>query len=1159
LPPDAHARTAQPVFHRHLRPAKIYRKQNMLKVSRSTLLVYGVAVTSIMLATLLRLLLQPVLGNNQPYVTYVIAVVFTAWFGGLRPALLALVLGALGAIYFFVPPENSLAMNGPPYVAGLMLYLTVGITSALLSEAMHRARRRAEEAGRQLQEEQIARFALAAIVESSDDAIIGKTLDGIITSWNTGAERLYGYTVEEAIGQPISLLVPQERPDELPQILDKLKRGARIEHYETIRITKTGARLNISLAVSPIKNASGEIIGASAIARDITGAKRAQVELQESEMRFRQLAENLQEVFWISDAQTSEMIYITSAYEEIWGRSRESLYASPRSFIDGIHPDDRERVNASLVKQIEGSYNEEYRVVRPDGSTRWVWARAFPIKDEKGTVYRVAGMAEDITRRKMVEEDLREQTRTIETVNRVGQTLAAELDMHKVVQAVTDAATELSGARFGSFFYNVLDQSGGWYMLYTLSGVPREAFMHFPMPRATDLFGPTFRGEGTIRIDDVKKDPRYGKWSPYYGMPEGHLPVTSYLAVPVISRSGEVIGGLFFGHPEAGVFTEREQRTVEGLASQAAVSVDNARLFDAAQKARAQSEIAERRSSFLAAASELLASSLEYETTLASVARLMVPHLADWCAVDILDEDRTIKRLAVAHQDESKVELARELEQRYPQQMSDHEGLAKVIRTGQSEIYEEIPDSMLLMGARDAEHLRILRELGLKSAMVVPLLVHERVLGAITFVYSESNRRYEQADLAFAEDLARRAAMGVENSRLYREAQVASRMKDEFLALVSHELRTPLTAVLGWGRMLHAGELDEETSKRAREIIMRNAETQRQLIEDLLDVSRIITGKLRLDVRALELAPVIKAAVDAVRPAAEAKGIKLHMVLDSGSGHIAGDADRLQQVVWNLLANAIKFTPKDGHVEVRLERINSHIELSVSDTGHGISQEFLPYVFDRFRQADPSMTRVYGGLGLGLAIVRHLVELHGGTVEVFSEGEGRGAKFTVQLPLMVFRNSDGNSGDLKRVHPKAGGVIPFTGEKNLDGLNILVVDDEQDTRDLLVAILEQCGAKVIALPSALEALAQIARLKPDVLVSDIGMPDLDGYEFIARVRSMENQNGKQIPAVALTAYARTEDRIRALNAGFQIHVPKPVEPTELTTVVATLAGRTGRA
>jgi PAS domain S-box-containing protein len=1113
---------------------------------------------SILLATLLRMLLQPLLGSNQPYVTYVIAVIFTAWYGGLRPALLALVLGALGAVYFFVSPSNSLGLTGVPNMIGVFLYLTVGITSALLSEAMHRARRRAEEAGSELQQEQEARFALAAIVESSDDAIIGKTLDGIITSWNTGAQRLYGYTAEEVIGRNINLLLPPERTDEIPQILERLRRGERIEHYETVRVRKDGAHLDISLTVSPIKNASGQITGASAIARDITEPKRSQAELQESERRFRQLAENLQEVFWLSDANTKEMIYVSPAYEEIWGRPRASLYKDSKSFLDAIGPDEKERVHAALHKQMEGGYNEEYRIKRPDGSTRWIWARAFPIKDETGKVYRVAGIAEDITRRRMIEEDLREQTQTIETVNRVGRTLAAELDIHKVVQAVTDAATELSGARFGSFFYNVLDQSGGWYMLYTLSGVPREAFEHFPMPRATDLFGPTFRGEGTIRIDDVKQDPRYGKWSPYYGMPEGHLPVTSYLAVPVISRAGDVIGGLFFGHPEAGIFSEREQRIVEGLAAQAAISVDNARLFDAAQKARAQAELAERRSMFLAEASEVLASSLEYETTLGSVARLMVPHLADWCAVDILDDDRTIKRLAVAHQNASKVELARELEQRYPQQMSDPEGLSKVIRTGQSEIYHEIPDSLLVMGARDSGHLKILRELGLKSAMVVPLLVHERVLGAITFVYSESERLYEQTDLAFAEDLARRAALAVENSKLYREAQMASRMKDEFLAVVSHELRTPLTAVLGWSRMLHAGELDEETSDRAREIIMRNAETQRQLIEDLLDVSRIITGKLRLDVRPIEFEPVIRAAVDAVRPAAEAKGIKLHMVLDTGTGHIVGDADRLQQVVWNLVANAIKFTPKEGHVEVRLERINSHIELSVSDTGQGIAQEFLPYAFDRFRQADPTMTRAHGGLGLGLAIVRHLVELHGGSVEVFSEGEGRGSKFTVQLPLMVFRNSEGNSGELKRVHPTAGGVLPFICEQNLEGLSVLVVDDEADTRELIIRILEQCGARVTAVASAAEALAEIARLKPDVLISDIGMPDQDGYELIGRVRAMEGQRGKQIPAVALTAYARTEDRIRALNSGFQIHVPKPVEPTELATVVATLAGRTGR-
>ncbi|MBD0327543.1 MAG: GAF domain-containing protein, partial [Pyrinomonadaceae bacterium] len=527
------------------------------------------------------------------------------------------------------------------------------------------------------------------------------------------------------------------------------------------------------------------------------------------------------------------------------------------------------------------------------------------------------------------------------------------------------------------FFYNVLDANGASYMLYTLSGVPREVFAHFPMPRATNLFGPTFRGEGVIRIDDVTQDERYGKNSPYYGMPPGHLHVTSYLAVPVISRSGEVLGGLFFGHPEPSVFTERTEHIVTGLAAQAAIAMDNARLFDAARRARADAEAAGRRSAFLAEASAILASSLDYETTLTSVARLAVPHIADWCSVHIIEREGVILPLALAHVDPSKVAMAEELQRRYPFDPSETRGVPQVIRSGQPEIYTHIPDSLLATAARDEGHLAILRELGLKSAMTVPMTVQGRTLGALSFISTESDRRYGPEDLALASDLARRAALAIDNARLYREAQEANRIKDEFLATLSHELRTPLTAVLGWAKLLRTGQLDPETSARALETIQRNARAQQQIIEDILDVSRIITGKLRLEVNPVELVPVIEAAMESVRPAADAKAIQLETMLDDQTGFVMGDPARLQQVVWNLLSNAVKFTPHGGRIELQLHAVDSHAQITITDTGEGIRPEFLPYVFDRFRQADGSTTRMHGGLGLGLAIVRHLVELHG--------------------------------------------------------------------------------------------------------------------------------------------------------------------------------------
>ena len=395
--------------------------------------------------------------------------------------------------------------------------------------------------------------------------------------------------------------------------------------------------------------------------------------------------------------------------------------------------------------------------------------------------------------------------------------------------------------------------------------------------------------------------------------------------------------------------------------------------------------------------------------------------------------------------------------------------------------------------------------------------------------------------------------------RARRAAEDANRIKDEFLATLSHELRTPLTAILGWSNMLLGGRLDPAASERALHIVERNARAQVQLIDDLLDIGRIITGKLRLEVRPVELAAVVEAAADAVRPAAEAKNIRLQVLLDSAAGAVSGDAERLQQVVWNLLSNAVKFTPKDGRVQVKLERVNSHVEISVTDTGRGIRAEFLPHVFDRFRQADQTSTRTHGGLGLGLSIVRQLVELHGGTIGVDSPGEDQGATFTVALPQLITRHEAGTP---ERRHPTKhhtfGGTIPFDCPPQLDGLRVLVVDDEEDTRDLLRAVLERCGSHVTVAASVREALAAIEAAAPEVLVSDIGMPEEDGYALIERVRARERARvTNRIPAIALTAYARVEDRVRAMQAGFQVHVPKPIEPVELAAVVASLAGRSG--
>src|SRR5689334_4775975 len=385
------------------------------------------------------------------------------------------------------------------------------------------------------------------------------------------------------------------------------------------------------------------------------------------------------------------------------------------------------------------------------------------------------------------------------------------------------------------------------------------------------------------------------------------------------------------------------------------------------------------------------------------------------------------------------------------------------------------------------------------------------------------------------------------------EAEAANRVKDEFLSTLSHELRTPLTAIMGWADLLLHDEVEPKNRRQALETIFRNANSQCQLINDLLEVSRIITGKLRLEFVACEVHSVIEAAAKSIQPTAEAKGVRLQVLLQPHAGPVFGDRERLQQVVWNLLSNGVKFTQKGGLVQVTLQRINSHVEIVVKDTGMGIKPDFLPHVFDRFRQADGSTTRNYGGLGLGLAIVRHLVELHGGTAWAESAGENQGSQFTVRLPVMV-ANEEHVPEEIKQ--PAVAALEARERQpSSLTGLRVLVVDDEFDARSLLSTMLERCGAQVVAVGSAREGLESVESWKPDVLIADIGMPVEDGYGLIKRIRALPKERGGQTPALALTAYARTEDRVRALSEGYQVHLAKPVDRFELAAVITSLGHR----
>ena len=532
-----------------------------------------------------------------------------------------------------------------------------------------------------------------------------------------------------------------------------------------------------------------------------------------------------------------------------------------------------------------------------------------------------------------------------------------------------------------------------------------------------------------------------------------------------------------------------------------------------------------------------LSNTLDYQATLRAVGEMAIPTFADVCIVDLMDESGQLRRVEVAGRVEEDV-----LEgfRRLPPRTDADSPVMEALRTRRSVLRERLPAAVKLEIAGQTELLRLFERISPTSLVCAPLSARGRTLGVISFLTVRSGRRFERLDLGLVEELARRAALAMDNAVLYQRAEEASRAKDEFLATVSHELRTPLASILGWTRLLRRGGLAPEKQTRALETLERNARAQTRLVEDLLDVSRIVSGKTRLNVETADLARIVESAVDSIRPVAESRGVNLNSSVQPCT--LAGDPERLHQVLWNLLSNAVKFTPRGGGVSVSMDVRERTATVTVSDTGQGIRPDFLPHVFERFRQADATATRAHGGLGLGLAIVRHLVELHGGTVSASSPGEGRGSTFTLRLPLAATlpleRGAD-DSAPAQRI--------------SLAGLRLLVVDDEPDTREMVASTLQAHGAEVVPLGDAEEALRWLASNPADLLVSDVAMPRMDGCALIREIRRTGPGSARSIPAVALTAYARPEDRRRAMDAGFQDYLTKPVEPEELVARVAALA------
>jgi PAS domain S-box-containing protein len=730
------------------------------------------------------------------------------------------------------------------------------------------------------------------------------------------------------------------------------------------------------------------LLGMTGVVQDISTRRGAEDTLRQSEEVLRALANTIPQLAWMAQADGA-LVWFNERWFDYTGTTPDQVvgWGWQDTCEPSALPAVMERWTASL--QSGTPFEMEFPILGVDGKYRWFLTRGNPVRDRDGAVLRWFGTNTDVDEVKRAEQALRDESHVLELLNSTGTKLASTRDLRSLLQAVTDAATGIAGARHGAFLYHGQDKAGGnLFSLFTVSSASPSEFEAFGESGASGLFGPGLSVPGiseqaVLRSDDILFDARF------QSLPNAHPPLRSYLAVPVVAHSGEALGTMFFGHPEPAVFTERTERIVRGIAAQAAVAIDNVRLYEAAQRA--------------------------------------------------------------------------------------------------------------------AEERKVLLE----------------------------NERQARA-----------------------EAERVSNMKDEFLATLSHELRTPLSAILGWAQVLRRGSRDQNDLQRGLQTIERNARSQAQLIEDLLDMSRITSGKVLLDMQTVAPAGFIEAAVETVRPAADAKNIRIekHFALDAGAGGgmVAGDPARLQQVVWNLLSNAIKFTPRDGRVDIDLARNDSSVLITVRDNGSGIKPEFITHVFERFRQGDASMTRRHGGLGLGLAIVKQLIEQHGGTVRAESAGEGQGASFTIELPLAKQQAPAPRSARSAMILP-----TPSTPEMtvlDLTGVDALVVDDDRDARELIKRILNDCGATVRIAASARDAIALFTEAPPQLLISDLGMPEVDGFELLDWVRRLPRAQGSQVPAIALTAFARSEDRLRALESGFSAHISKPVEPSELIATVASVVG-----
>ena len=901
--------------------------------------------------------------------------------------------------------------------------------------------------------------ALAAIVESSDDAILSKDLNGIIRSCNAATERIFGYTCEELIGQPVRILIPPERQTEEDQILERIRRGERVDHFETVRVAKDRSLVDVSLTISPVYDLSGAVIGASKIARNITERKRA----REKDAYLAAIISSSSDAIIAKDL-NGTITSCNESAERIFGYKAAELIGRPIHVLIPAERYPEEDMILAKVRAGERIEHLETVRIRKDGRQVDISLSVSPIFDESGGVIGVAKVARDISEQK-----------------RLARELAAQQEYFRVtLSSIGDGVIAADENGAVAFMNRAAEAMTGWPVDEALGHALADVFRIFNEKTGQPVENPA----------------------------------------DLVMRSGNVVGlanhTVLVHRDGTGRPIADSAAPIRGTAERPLGAVLVVR--DVTEERRAEDAIAEQREWF--------------ETTLESIGDAVIAtdmqgrvafmnpiaeHLTGWSLEEARGRSCTEVFRIVNEESRRTVEspVSRVLAEGVIVGLANHTVLIAVDGTERP-----IDDSGAPIRNRAG-----------------------RMVGVVLVFRDITERRRIEAERRVVANERERL---LDSERVARsDAERASRVKDEFVAMVSHELRTPLNAILGWTQLMMQSAADRDVIARGLDVISRNTRLQAQLVSDLLDVSRITSGKLRLNIEKADLVSVVRNVIETVQQGADGKLIGIRSEFDAPAMPIAGDPGRLQQIVWNLLWNAIKFTPEGGSIIVRVRRSGADGEIAVTDTGVGIRPEVLPHIFEAFSQGNLSNTRSTGGLGLGLSIVKHLVDLHGGSIRADSPGEGQGATFTVVLPcgLLVETAEAAADGPLKVAKP----------DDVLRGLSILVVEDEADTRDFLVRFLTGHGAKVAMANSAAEALERLPEAAADLLISDIGLPEVDGYELLQRIRQGGDHNGGGIPAIALTAYARAEDRLRAFRAGYQEHLAKPVEPDDLVAAISRIA------